>query len=206
MFASFGAQAGFAFIAFFTKVSSTFNVSTNRAANYFSIMILVSALFRPMAGWLADSLRTETGFFRFASKNLMCLLLILQTVLFWRLKFLEDEGMYGEYVVTVTGIICLFAGSACAAAILARDMFGEKNSAIVFGVGGAVAMGFGEYISIQTLGWFSRNGDELGPKKFDGFYSICAFWSIAAFMASLTMNEVVKREINRTSEEPYEVI
>lgn len=190
---TFGAQVGFAFIPFFPKLSSGFHVPSSTVTAAFDLVFFLTSLLRPVAGALMDFLGIGDGAFSMGSKNLMCLLLGAQMGLFGILPGVVEKGDYFSFVGVVGGILGVFACAACVAAVLARDLFGEENGVAAFGVGGAVAMGLGEFSSTQMISMFARGSLVDGPRGFELFYWISALWSGISLVAAVRMQKCTKR-------------
>lgn len=185
-----GAQAGFAFIPFFFKISHTFKAPLENIIASFDILFLISTIFRPFAGILADSLKLGTGQLSIGSKNMMFLLLFMQMVMFMLLVPISAFENYLGFVFASGIILTIFAAGACGASILARDLFGKHNSSLVYGVGGSIAIGVGEFVSGELMNVIDLS-DKVGtsPNKFNAFYTVCAVWSALGLLSCLMIQK-----------------
>lgn len=172
-------QAPFALIPFFFKVGLSFGANMKVLVACFDVVFLGSTLLRPVAGVLADSLKVGRGCFAMGSKNLMGLLLIVQITFFMILLAVTYIESFAGYVIASGILITVFGGGACGASILARDMFGAQNSSLVFGMGAAIGMGIGEFVSNSLFSFFDlshRYGDTAS--RYSPFHVVCVIWSL----------------------------
>lgn len=190
---AFGAQAGFAFIPFFPKLSTGFQITSSTATAAFDLIFLVTSLLRPVAGVLIDCLGIGNGAFSMGSKNLMCLLLGFQMLLFGILPWTVEYGGYWPFVAVVGGILGVFACAACVVAVLARDLFGEERAIAALGIGGALALGVGEFSSTQLMAVFARRSTSSEPAVFKLFYLIAAVWSGFSLVAAVRMQKSTEK-------------
>lgn len=193
--AVFTLQAGFAFVPFFFRIGRTYGHSRADLVGYFDVAMLVSTLLRPVAGVLADRFRFGDGPFGMASKNLMTMLLVLQLLLFSVLVPLSSSANFIGYFLAAAALISIFAASACGIAILGRDVFGKRNSSLVYGMGGATAMGFGEFAAGQLIATVDL-ADEFGttPDKYLPYYVIGIVMSSVGLLCCLRIRKYDLRE------------
>lgn len=185
------ADAGFVFIPYFFKVGGSFGRPMHVLVNLFGAAFLVSALTRPLVGFMADSFRHGEGRFSIASKNSVVMLLFLQTGLFLVLIPTSFFGNFIASILCITLLFVLFTSMGCVAPILARDLFGPTNSALVFGAGGVIGFGVGEYVAAKMMSVVVGIGLDEGssPSLYIPFYVICVFWSVGGLMCSLMLTK-----------------
>lgn len=166
------AQTGEAFYPFFFDIGHSYHVSLPVQVRCFQIINFLSTICRPFVGGMYERLRTKIGPESSPRVALMTLL-SLQLLAF---LFLALIPLYEAVVIFGGLVVVLFAAGACVAMTGARDLFGKKNSALVFGVGGSLAMGIGECISVSMMKVLG-GGREVFSQTRMNFYQFAAIWT-----------------------------
>lgn len=183
------AQAGFAFYPYFFKIGMSFGFSEAVVVNYFQVALFVSTILRPLGGVMSDSLRWGNGRFAVGPRNAMVVLLLFQIIMFTGLIWVSYNGDFFGFVVATTGVLFVFSAGACGPALMAREIFGAENSSLVFGMGGGIAMGMGEFISgeLMAIVDWSNEPDSGGPLKYVKFYVISIVFSLLGLLCCAMM-------------------
>lgn len=172
-------------------MGNAFGKPSNLIVLCFQVASVLSTIFRLVVGILMDRMKIGTGIFSKASKNVMALVLIIQTMLFFALPGISSGHHFGAFLIASTGIMVMFAAGAVCACGLARDMFGEENSTLVFGVGATIALSFGEFVAgslITTLrGWRYGLKD---IREFNMFYMVAGVVNAVGVIVFVALGEV----------------
>lgn len=194
MVAVLSAGASYAFIPYYFKLGARFGASSNTLVKLFQITSVAATLFGMASSVWTEKFRTQgrggcAGFFSSGSKNVMALFLGAQTGLFLVLIPICSSGAFVPFVVVVAVLKMIMASHAGCAVLLARDMFGEKNGCVVFGVGGGITLGLGEGISAGLMAaveqWAEGAGYKGSAGDFNAFYVVSAVWSLVGTISVL---------------------
>lgn len=182
-------QTGFVFIPYFFTVGLSFGRPMHVLVNWFGVACLASGLTRPFAGIMSDSFKHGEGRFSIASKNTAVVMLFSQAGLFMLLIPTSFFGYFTASMVCISLLLITFTSMECVALMLARQLFGLANSALVFGAGGFIGFGLGEYIPTKLMSVVIATGPGGGssPSRYIPFYVLCVFWSAGGLMGSLLM-------------------
>lgn len=184
-------QAAFAFYPYFFKLGAAFGSSEQAIVNSFEIILLVSTLSRPFIGVIADNFKWGHGRFSIGPKNMMMLFLFVQLILFVLMIQFSHSGHFGAFVAAVSVIFIVYSSGGCGAALLARDIFGAKNSSLVFGLGGGFGFGFGEFLSGELMTIVDSVNNEPGATRcrYVPFYVIAMLWSLIGLVSCAMMQK-----------------
>lgn len=166
------AQAGEAFYPYFFDIGHSYHVPMQVQVWCFQIVNVLSTICRPFAGGFYERLQTRIGSESSARVSLMALL-GTQFLAFLLLTLIPS---YGAFVLFGCLVVVLFAAGSCVAMMAARDLFGTKNSALVFGVAGSLAMGIGECIAVTTMKLLG-GGSEISSHTSMNYYDFAAIWT-----------------------------
>ncbi|KAI0563809.1 MFS transporter [Gracilaria domingensis] len=178
------AQAGYMFIPYFFDIGHSFNESMIVTVRCFQAINLLGTAFRPLVGSVCDALKRPSGPFFIGTKNFAICLLALQLVMFIALIPISHMGWFGAFAICSGLTVILFAAAACLSALLARELFGRNNSALIFGVGGSVAMGSGEFFAVYAMEQLASR-TVSGPAAYNSYYYFAIVWTIVGLVASL---------------------
>eukprot|EP00177_Eucheuma_denticulatum_P006391 GFKZ01011665.1.p1 GENE.GFKZ01011665.1~~GFKZ01011665.1.p1 ORF type:complete len:542 (+),score=39.02 GFKZ01011665.1:303-1928(+) len=183
------AQSGFAFYPYFFKIGMSFGFSDAAVVGYFQIVLFISTVLRPLGGIMSDSLRWGGGRFSVGPRNTMVVLLLFQIIMFAALIQVSYNVDFFGFVVATAGVLFVFSAGACGPALMAREIFGPENSALVFGMGGGIAMGMGEFISGELMAFvdWSDESEFSGPSKYVDFYAISIVFSVLGLLCCALM-------------------
>lgn len=170
-------QLGFAFVPHYFNMGQAFGKPMHTIVTSYEAMFLVATLVRPLLGVLCDLLKFGSGHFSIASKNVTILILVMQALLFLILIPVSNSVNYSGFAAVSALIFVAFGAGECLAPILARDIFGAANSSVVFGAGGSIAFGVGEFAAAEVVSLFSSDhGSNRTPSLYNSSYIVC-FWS-----------------------------
>lgn len=167
----FGTRAAYAFIPFFTQFAKGYGVEELHANKALETLFFLSSMSRPFVGMLGDRFKFGKGPFDLASKNLMCLILFVQTGIFITLHSLSGHTNYVWFQLAAGGLLCAFSGASSIILLLAKDVFGSRNSFFVYSLAGSLSMGLGEFVSVQACSEILTHHNERV------FFWIGACWS-----------------------------
>lgn len=184
---AFTIQAEFGLVPYFFKIGHSFNKPMHTLVDAFQIANLLGTAGRLFAGILADSLGCGWGHLFSGAKNLMVILMALQTILFFSLSPLSAAGNFDGFMVVVLLLFIVSGAGACDAAVLARDLFSPANSSIMFGVGAGLTMGIGEAVSAGLLSFVDgmHSSADTIPSSYNVYYFIGGWWSFGGLLCIL---------------------
>lgn len=184
-------QAAFAFYPYFFKLGAAFGSSEQAIVNSFEIVLLVSTISRPFIGVVADKLKWGHGHFSIGPKNMMTLFLFVQMIIFVLMIQFSHSGNFDGFVVAASVIFIVYSSGGCGAALLARDVFGAKNSSLVFGLGAGFGFGFGEFLSGELMSVIDSVNNARGPTqcRYIPFYVIAILWSLIGLVSCAVMQK-----------------
>lgn len=176
------AQASFSLIPYYFKVAHAFHESTGLAVHSFQACMLIGTLVRPFVGIMCSNVKTKRGYFCIGSKNVTLILLAVQMVQFLLLIPISDKNWNIGFEVTSCILLAMLSTGACCGPLLAREVFGSENSALVFGVAGSLAMGSGECIAVLMMSALhdKTSSEAIGYNRFYVFGSV---WSGCGLIA-----------------------
>lgn len=162
----------FSFFPYFFKIGQVFKQSGPLVLSTFQKACVGSAITGMVTPVLSGRFKFGSGVFSSSHRNIFFILLATQTCLFFNMTSFTEIVDYGKFVQSVGALIVLRGSFMSTMTLLAVDMFGEKNSALVFGAGGGVACCLGESFGIILLAVedLMHNGKDRQPQDFFGFY------------------------------------
>lgn len=181
----FVGQLGYAFLPYYFSIGESFGVSMSVVLLAFQGANLVSTLSRPFAGMLTDALKTSQGFFSIGTKNVLLILISVQTGLFFLLIPISRAHYFGLFVIASGIILSIFAAFACCASLLAREQFGWKSSTAVFGLGGGIAMCLGEFAAVMMMSACISSENGKDTTAYNGFYLVSGMCSLAGLVCCI---------------------
>lgn len=206
------AGVSYAFIPYYFKLGALFDVSHDLLLFSFQITSIASTFFGLLSAIWTDhfvfhtatsSLKASTtrdGPFSSGAKNMMGLFLIVQTLFSFLLIPVSRANCFALFVVVVAFMKMIMASHAGCAALIARDIFGEKNSCLTFGIGGGLALGSGEGLSAAIMTWvdsgITKPTSEMTPAEFNGFYWIAGCWSAVGTVSLILLQRYRKAFLN----------
>lgn len=206
------AGVSYAFIPYYFKLGALFDVSHDLLLFSFQITSIASTFFGLLSSIWTDhfvfhssssylkSPTTRDGPFSSGAKNMMGLFLIIQTVFSFLLIPVSRTNCFALFVVIVAFMKMIMASHAGCAALIARDIFGEKNSCLTFGIGGGLALGSGEGLSAAIMTWIdsgiAKPTSEMTPAEFNGFYWIAGCWSVVGTVSLMLLHKYRKAFLN----------
>lgn len=181
-------QVVFPFYPYFFTIGVTFGKSMDSLVKSFQLANLLGTFSRLIAGTLADHMGCGWGPFYSGAKNMMLILLTVQTTAFLSLISFSNQNNFSGYIVTVQILFVIFGAVCCDAIALARDLFGLANSAVIVGIGVGLMMGSGEASScalMSVIHAFTSGEKGREPSSYNLFYLICAAMSLFGFLCCL---------------------
>lgn len=145
--------APYALLPYFFKLATVYHVTPSLAMRSFQLVGLFGTALALCAGILIDLLASHRHNIS-GAKRLLIYALLLQLGLFGVLVLGEKNGD-GVFVVVAVLVMLTNAHYGCAA-VLARDVFGAERAALAFGVGGGLAIGTGEGMSVQIMAFVEQ--------------------------------------------------
>lgn len=187
---SLTAGASYALVPYFFVISSSFGVSRSTAVGAFQISSVGSVIFNLASTALADQFVYGDGSFSIGSRNVMVAMLLFQTMLSGVLSYASIANWYGLFACSAGILKLIMAAHASCSALLARDIFGAVNSALVIGVGCGLALGSGEALSVFLMYVMERCGAQssvatTSPMTYYWFYYVLILWSVLGLIALL---------------------
>lgn len=182
--------ASYALIPYFFKLGYVFHQPTATVMYWFQASSIASVVFSLVASMLSDLCKTESGALSLGSRNIIFVMLTTQVAIFASLTVLTRPADFNLYASLVGALKMVQAAHPLLGILLARDMFGEVNSALVFGVGGGLALGWGEALSVALMAGVegrSGGGANTLPLDYKLFYVLGAAWSAAALVSLVSM-------------------
>lgn len=180
------AGASYAFIPYFFKLGLQFGVGRRPLLILFQLASALCVAFGMGVSMCTEHFR-GTGVLSSGARNVMAGLLVVQTILFGVVLWSTTTGRFIPFVAAVTALKMIMSSHAGCAALLAHDMFGKVNSAIVYGFGAGVALGGGEGISAATMAaveqWHASHVE--GPAGYTIFYALAAVWSAVGLVSAM---------------------
>lgn len=182
-------QATFAFYPYFFKLGYAFGNSDEVIVNSFKIILLCSVISHPLIGVIADSLKWGHGRFSIGPKNMMVLFLAMQMVLYLLLIRFSHGGNFGGFVTATCVLYIVLSSGGCGGSLLAREIFGAKNTSLVFGVGAGFGFGFGDFASAELMAIVDSASKSQGatPSRYVPFYMIAILWSFVGMVSCAMM-------------------
>lgn len=177
------AGASYAFIPYYFKLGRLFGATPSELIWYFQLTSLAATVFGMVSSMWTEKLSVGTnGPFSSGARNLMGLFLIFQTIFMGSLIWISQKQQFGLFVIAIAILKMIMASHAGCAVLVARDVFGEVNSCIVFGIGGGLALGGGEGLSAATMtlveSWIAGTDGRPIPGDYNAFYIIATVWSV----------------------------
>lgn len=188
LFVVFTCAVPYALLAFFFKLGHVFQIPSSDILDYFQRSTVLSSCFSVVLIFLTDFARFGSSRFSSGAKNVLTVMLLLQTILFALLIPFSMASNFLLFVTAVTILLVMMTSYSGCAAILVRDMFGPANTMVVFGIGAGVGQGSGEGLSTELMNIVesvqTRGGNfSLHPTSYSYFYGIAALWSFMGLMA-----------------------
>lgn len=188
MITVFMTQLAYAFYPYFFEIGLTFKQPMYKLVNSFQIANLLGTFARLAAGVLADRMGCGWGPLYSGAKNLMLILLVMQSAACLLLASWSNSNNFTGFSACVGIMFIVFGGGSCDAVVLARDMFSPANSAIVFGIGAGFTIGLGEAFSSALMArvesWMPVAAVKE-PGSYNMFYLMSALFSFCGFLACL---------------------
>lgn len=174
--------ASYGFFPYFFKLGSIFGQPSHLVTTYFQVIGSVSIAACLLSCAVMDYAKIGTGFWGMGSKNVMMFFLALQAMCFWLLIRFSESGHYFGFVCTLLVLSISAVTLTGSSVVLARDLFGNTNGCIVFGVAGGLGLGLGEASSAWLMTASERMASHVGgsesPIDFITFYAIGLIWSL----------------------------
>lgn len=186
------AGVSYAFIPYYFKIGESFNVSSQVLIMTFQVTGVAATIFGLLASMWTDNFAiARNRWFSSGSKNMMGFFLVIQTSLCFALIFMSRMNLFIPFVISVAFMKMIMAAHAGCAALIARDFFGKKNSCIVFGIGGGLALGTGEGSSAALMAFVESHSpvDMVGPRMFEPFYFIAGIWSAVGLVCLILLKK-----------------
>lgn len=185
--------AAFALVPYFYRLGAVLDAPAENVTRAFQIGSFAGVPFCIVLSLSIGRFRTRIGRFSCAARNVMFSTLILQAVLCILLSRLSGSGdrPFEQFALLVTAVRALYMVHNCTVALLAREMFGSKNVAFVYGVGGGMALGSGEAVSVAVMAWIDgKQGGITRIQDCRPYFQIVACWSVATAVGMLFMRKL----------------
>lgn len=187
IFASLTAGASYALVPYFFSISSSFKAPLKVAVGAFQASSIAAVILSLALTGFTDCFAWGTGFFSLGSRNVMVAMLSVQTALCAALCFSTLTRWYGLFAVSAGMLKTIMAAHASCSALMAHDVFGAVNSALVIGVGSGLALGSGEAASVFIMSLVERSSQLQysiqNPMVYQAFYYVLALWTIIGLIA-----------------------
>lgn len=154
--------APYSLLPYFFKLASVYHIPFSFAMHCFQLVGLIGTVLALCAGILIDVIASPVHNTS-GAKRMLIYALCLQLGLFGVLSLGERNGD-GVFVVVMMLVMLTNAHYGCAA-VLARDVFGAERSALAFGVGGGLAIGTGEGMSVQIMAFVEHMARMKKPSR-----------------------------------------
>lgn len=185
--------AAFPLVPYFFQIGSAFGTKSSVLLRWFQGGTLLSIVFNLGSLTLSDVARTRTGPFSSGARNLAAVIFIAQSVAFVVLARVSKAEDFVVWAVAATVQQLMFQSAFGVAVLLAVDMFGVGNMAVVFGVGGGLSLGLGQGIATMVMSMVHKaGGNRLSPSYYRPFYIIGACWSLSALVALMFLRRYRK--------------
>lgn len=182
----FTIRSGYAFVVQFFMMGTRFGQDPQTLAHRFMETLLIATVSRPVAGLLCDNMKRRRGFFSLGSKNIVTLFLLVQSSVFLHLASVCWIGDFAGFARDVTVVMVVLSAGSSTAPILARDVFGARNGALVFGAGGALGFGTGSFGWAQMVLDLEDSRDEYAS-RYRRFFLLASLLNAVGVVACLSL-------------------
>lgn len=179
-------QAPYAFFPYFFDIGNSYGVPLHVQVRCFQIVSILSSISRPFFGGICEGLKHADGS-SLASKKAIMAVLASQLFLF---LLMIPMSCFESFNVIGGSIMMLYSGSTCLAVILAREMFGKNNSALVFGMGGSLALGLGGSFSVVMMEQLAVEVEQFSD-DYSNYYWFSLVWTAVGLTAGYFLHRCV---------------
>lgn len=176
-------------LPYYFKLGHVFGLSTSSVVLGFQALSILGIFYAFAVNSLMEHLSSS---YRSAARLLLSVVFFIQVGL-CLLMIPVSKAYNGWAALTITSCLIVMLESQTAfSVILARDIFGKKNSALVFGVAGGLSIGVGGCFFTTLLAAIELYGDDKvsTPDTFLRFWPLAAFTSLIGGFCVLSMHNI----------------
>lgn len=188
------AQVSSSFIMGYFSIGSTFGISQTDLVKSFQRSYALSTFLRPLGGYLADVLKYGSGYFSLGSKNLFLIILLSEWLILLEMSSASARVDFKAMNLAIGAMFVIYPFVLSAAPVLACDIFGTRNRARVFGLGGSFAMGFGNFSFLSFLSTVAPPSDNRTPEAYNRFYFTSAGIIVTGLISCASLRKVIQED------------
>lgn len=175
-------------VPYYFKLGDVFGLSTSTVVLYFQVLSFVGVLYAFAGNTLLERLSTPH---RSAVRPLLAGVFLLQVILFTILVPVSRAGNGLVALLIIACLVMMLESQTAFNVNLARDTFGNKNSALVFGIVGGISLGCGTSFFTSLLSSIEQSGGNgvSTPATFISFYPLGACSSLIGALCVLSMRK-----------------
>lgn len=185
----FTTGASFCLNPYFYKIGLLYGASFKALVFWYNFINIVSTIAGLFAGALMDSpyLRTRSGYWSSPSRNVMLALMSIQTVLMALMVYANNATCLWLFIFARCILSVIVTVHGCAAILLARDIFGNRDGSRAFGIGAGLSLGAGDSWSVVLMAlslYIAVGGLPKITSDFNLFYEIAVVWSAVGVLCA----------------------
>lgn len=185
----FTTGASFCLNPYFYKIGLLYGASFDALVFWYNFINIVSTFAGLFAGAMMDSpyLRTQRGYWSSPSRNVMLGLMFTQTVLMALMVHANNTKCFWLFILGRCVLSVIVTVHACAAILLARDIFGNRDGSRAFGIGAGLSLGAGDSWSVVLMAislYIAVGGLPKLTSDFNLFYEIAVAWSVVGVLCA----------------------
>lgn len=185
----FTTGASFCLNPYFYKIGLLYGAQFSTLVFWYNVVNVISTLAGLAAGALLDSkrLRTRSGYWSSAARNVILAMTMLQALMFLTLVRANDARDFATFIAARCVLSVIVTVHFTAAVILARDIFGEADGSRAFGIGAGVSIGSGDSASVALMALALRitaHGRPSAASDFDFFNWLAVVWSLVGVLCA----------------------
>lgn len=182
VFIVFSLGASFPAFSYFFELGDAFSLPQSKLVACFQLGTTLSMFSNFLASAAADFLRLPSiPHLSHGARNVVFIMFTFQFAAYTTLSLLPPRT-FGVWLACVTVTRLVFQATVAMTALLAHDLFGATKGALVFGMGGGLAIGFGQLSAsalYEALSVTISADGRRRPEDSIGYYSAAAVWSAA---------------------------
>lgn len=185
---TFTGRSGQSLIPYYFKLGDVFGLSISSVVVAFQALSILGILYAFAGTSLLEYLSSPH---RSAVRPLLAGVFFFQVIFFSLLVPLSRAENGPIALMLISCLIVMLETQTAFGVILARDTFGNKNSALVFGVAGGISFGAGAaFFTSLMAGIEHSSGDGIStPASFIKFYPLAACSSLIGALCVLSMRK-----------------
>lgn len=186
VFVTFTGRTAHALFPYYFKLGNVFGLSTSFVVMGFQVLSLVGILYAFAGNVLLDRLSSPN---KCAVRPLLAAVFLVQAALFLCLIPISHASNGPLALLVISCLIIMLESQTAFSVILARDIFGMKNSALIFGVVGGLSIGFGVSFFVLLMSAIEKAGGDgkSTPRTFVNFYPLAATSCVVGALGVMAM-------------------